>query len=89
MSEIDAHEVDRNLSDAATGPPPSAIIETRDEYLDFSKLPESKGIPSLLPILALAGLIAVAIIAGSVISVSGYGHYWPSDRTLRVPLAAK
>jgi hypothetical protein len=89
MADMDAEQIARDLRDEATGPPESAIIETRSEYLDFSKLPQSKGIPRLMPMLAVAALIGVMIVAGSVISVAGYGHYWPAEKTLRVPLGPK
>jgi hypothetical protein len=89
MAEMNAEQIAHELRDEATGPPESDIIETRSEYLDFSKLPQSKGIPTLMPVLAVIALIGVMIVAGSVISVAGYGHYWPAEKTLRVPLSGK
>jgi len=62
------------------------MIIRDDEYLDFSKVPESRGIPSALYRLAFLGLIVIFAIGAAVCLMSGYGHHWPSDTTLRVPL---
>jgi hypothetical protein len=62
------------------------MIERDDEYLDFSKVPESRGIPPSLYRVAAVGLAIIFAIGASVCLMSGYGHHWPSDTTLRVPL---
>jgi hypothetical protein len=62
------------------------MIIRDDEYLDFSKVPESRGIPALLYRVAFLGLLIIFAIGASVCLMSGYGHHWPSPTTLRVPL---
>ncbi|HVN69731.1 MAG TPA: hypothetical protein VMU38_08800 [Candidatus Binatia bacterium] len=62
------------------------MIVRDDEYLDFSKVPESRGIPSSLVRVALAGIVIIFIIGGAVVTMSGYGHRWPAMTTVRVPL---
>lgn len=57
-----------------------------DEYLDFSNVPESRGIPAALYRVVVVGLLVIFAIGGSVVLLSGYGHHWPSNATLRVPL---
>lgn len=62
------------------------MIIRDDEYLDFSKVPESRGIPSGLYRIAFLGLIVIFAIGAAVCLMSGYGHHWPSDTTLRTQL---
>jgi hypothetical protein len=62
------------------------MIVRDDEYLDFSKVPESAGIPKALYQVATLGLIVIFLIGASVCLMSGYGHRWPSNTTLRIPL---
>jgi hypothetical protein len=62
------------------------MIVRDDERLDFSKVPESRGIPVALYRVVFVGLLIIFAIGGSVCLLSGYGHHWPSDTTLRVPL---
>jgi hypothetical protein len=62
------------------------MIIRDDEYQDFSKVPESRGIPKSLYRIVIVGLIIIFAIGASVDLLSGYGHHWPSDTTVRVPL---
>ena len=62
------------------------MIIRDDEYLDFSKVPESRGIPASLYRIATIGLLAIFAIGAAVCLTSGYGHHWPAVTTLRVPL---
>jgi|HubBroStandDraft_2_1064218.scaffolds.fasta_scaffold247181_3 hypothetical protein len=62
------------------------MIERDDEYLDFSSVPESKGVPQGLYRVAIVGLIIIFAIGGAVCLMSGYGHHWPATTTERVPL---
>jgi hypothetical protein len=62
------------------------MILRDDEYLDFSKVPESRGVPTALYRVLVVGLVVIFAIGGSVVMLSGYGHHWPSNTTLRVPL---
>ncbi|MFZ0573527.1 MAG: hypothetical protein WA304_05835 [Candidatus Cybelea sp.] len=62
------------------------MIVSDDEYLDFKSVPESKGIPPSLVRVAAVGLVIIFLIGASVCLMSGFGHHWPADTTLRVPL---
>ena len=62
------------------------MIIRDDEYLDFSKVPESRGIPASLYRIVFLGLIAIFAVGAAVVLMSGYGHHWPSEKTLRIPL---
>ncbi|MBV8343599.1 MAG: hypothetical protein JO190_01225 [Candidatus Eremiobacteraeota bacterium] len=62
------------------------MIVRDDEYLDFSKVPESRGVPVALYRVLVVGLVVIFAIGGAVVMLSGYGHHWPSNTTLRVPL---
>lgn len=62
------------------------MIERDDEYLDFTSVPESKGVPQGLYRVAIMGLIMIFAIGGAVCLMSGYGHHWPSSTTERVQL---
>jgi hypothetical protein len=62
------------------------MIVDNKEYLDFNKVPQSKGIPSYLPAIAITGVIGIFLIGGFSAFLSGYGHLWPSAKTLRIDL---
>ncbi|HEY2476433.1 MAG TPA: hypothetical protein VGI19_16765 [Candidatus Cybelea sp.] len=62
------------------------MIVRDDEYMDFSKVPESRGIPPPLYRVAAVGLLIIFLIGAAVVLQSGYGHHWPAEKTLRVPL---
>lgn len=62
------------------------MIIRDDEYQDFGKVPESRGIPPALYRVVAIGLLVIFAIGASVVMMSGYGHHWPSDTTLRIPL---
>jgi hypothetical protein len=62
------------------------MIVRDDEYLDFSKVPESRGMPSALYRIVIIGLLLIFAIGASVVLESGYGHHWPANTTMRVQL---
>lgn len=62
------------------------MIVRDDEYLDFSKIPESRGVPTGLYRVVAIGLLMIFAIGGAVVLLSGYGHHWPATTTMRVPL---
>lgn len=62
------------------------MIVKDSEYLDFKTVPQSKGIPSGIFILALVGLVGIFIVGGFSAFMSGYGHTWPAEKTQRMPL---
>jgi hypothetical protein len=53
---------------------------------DERGVPISSGVPPLVTYVGIGGVILIFIIAGLVLAVSGYGHLWPSDRTLDLKL---
>ncbi|MBV8197523.1 MAG: hypothetical protein JO263_05285 [Candidatus Eremiobacteraeota bacterium] len=63
------------------------MIVRDDEYLDFSRVPETRGIPGGLYRVAAVGLLVIFAIGGAVCLLSGYGHHWPAMTTVRVPLS--
>lgn len=62
------------------------MIVDEHEYLDFSKVPESRGVPPFLYRVVAIGILVIFAIGASVVLMSGYGHHWPAETTLRVPL---
>ena len=77
------------------------MIVDEHDYLDFTKVPESKGIPTSVRLIASIGVLGVFIMGGLSIGMSGFGHCadatssascpntytaWPSEKTLRMPL---
>lgn len=62
------------------------MIVSDDEYQDFTKVPESRGIPPGLYRVAAIGLLIIFAIGAAVCLQSGFGHHWPSDTTERVQL---
>ncbi|MDQ2991832.1 MAG: hypothetical protein M3R30_03285 [Candidatus Eremiobacteraeota bacterium] len=53
---------------------------------DSRGVPISKGIPTLVQIAGLIGVVVIFIIGGSVLVTSGWGHMWPSQSVQRVDL---
>jgi hypothetical protein len=62
------------------------MIVPDSEYLDFSQVPKSAGIPSIIVWSGIIGLIAIFAIGGSVILNASSGHHWPATSTMRVDL---
>jgi len=63
------------------------VIVRDDEYLDFSKVPESKGVPPGIYRLVAVALVVIFAIGAAVCLMSGYGHPWPAITTERVNLS--
>jgi hypothetical protein len=55
--------------------------------LDARGVPKSRGIPQLVRILTVIGILVIFVIGGAVVALAGYGHHWPADTTLRLPLS--
>ncbi len=51
-------------------------------------IPVSGGIPPLVRIATLIGIVLVFIVLGLVVWQSYYGHVWPSQNSMKVPLPA-
>jgi hypothetical protein len=62
------------------------MIVRDDEYLDFSKVPESRGVPTFLYRVVALGILAIFAIGASVVLNGGYGHEWPSPTSQRTDL---
>jgi len=62
------------------------VIIHDSEYLDFSKVPESRGIPKMLYYVVTVGIIGIFAVGAGVVFNAGYGHHWPSLTTTRAPL---
>lgn len=79
------------------------MIVDEHEYLDFSRVPESQGIPGVVRVVVAIGVLGVFIMGGLSVGMSGFGHcsnpagasacsgtasvMWPSEKTMRMPLA--
>jgi hypothetical protein len=63
------------------------MIEHQD-YIDFSKVPESKGLGRGTLVLLITGVIMIFLIGGFSAFMSGYGHMWPSINTTRMNLGS-
>jgi hypothetical protein len=62
------------------------MIVPDSEYLDFSQVPESKGIPKSIIYSGIIGLAMIFAIGASVVLLSGDGHHWPASSSMRVDL---
>jgi hypothetical protein len=62
------------------------VIVDNSEYLDFSKVPESRGIPKFLYVIVAIGVIGIFAVGADVVFNASYGHHWPSNTTERTPL---
>jgi hypothetical protein len=56
--------------------------------VDERGVPQTRGIPVAVRIAATIGILSIFGIGGAVIAFSGYGHAWPSQKTLRLPLTS-
>jgi hypothetical protein len=62
------------------------MIVRDDEFMDFSKVPESRGVPRMVYYVAILGIIGIFAVGGASVMSSGWAHHWPSNSTLRVNL---
>ncbi|MBD5604353.1 MAG: hypothetical protein IAI48_04595 [Candidatus Eremiobacteraeota bacterium] len=53
---------------------------------DERGVPISSGIPPIVIISAIIGLIMIATIVTLVFSNSAFGHAWPSEQSTKLPL---
>ena len=56
------------------------------EYIDFSTVPQSKGVSRQTIVLTIIGLVMIFIMGGLVIGFASWGHVWPSERSQRIDL---
>jgi hypothetical protein len=57
------------------------------DHTDNRGVPVSRGIPTVVRIAVIIGSIAIFVMGYVTIINAGYGHHWPSTKTLRVPLS--
>jgi hypothetical protein len=62
------------------------IAGDREFHPEFGEVPKSKGVPRSLTIAVSIGIVMIFLIGAGVILNSGYGHHWPWNSTLTVPL---
>ena len=55
--------------------------------LDSRGVPVSRGVPMLVRIATIIGILCIFGVGASVIALGGYGHWWPATKSLRVPLS--
>lgn len=53
---------------------------------DERGVPTSRGIPRAVIIAAAIGILAIFAVGAYTIAMSGYGHVWPWQQSLRIPL---
>jgi hypothetical protein len=58
------------------------------EAVDFTYVPESKGIGRGTTVILVIGLLMIFTMGGLSAFLSGWGHMWPSNTTLRDPLGS-
>ena len=63
------------------------MIEHQDT-IDFSTVPESKGISNTTLFIVFTGIVMIFIVGGLSIYFANSGHLWPSTHTERMPLGS-
>lgn len=61
------------------------IVEHQNT-VDFSHVPQSKGLNTFTKIILVTGVLGIFAIGGFSAFLSGYGHRWPANTALREPL---
>ena len=56
------------------------------DVVDYRNIPISTGIPPVIYISALVGLVMIAAFVAMVFATSSSNHRWPSSSTLTEPL---
>lgn len=54
---------------------------------DERGVPVSRGVPLVVRIATVIGILCIFGVGASVIMLSGSGHWWPDQKALRVPLS--
>ncbi|HET9029076.1 MAG TPA: hypothetical protein VFN49_02790 [Candidatus Aquilonibacter sp.] len=62
------------------------MIVGDSEYLDFSKVPQSRGIGKSALVTMVIGLIGIFVMGFLSVIMSGFGHMWPSQKSMRADL---
>lgn len=53
---------------------------------DERGVPTSRGVPHVVLIAVVVGILAIFGVGAYTIYMSGYGHVWPSMQAARIPL---
>jgi len=61
------------------------MIEHQDA-VDFTYVPQSKGLGRGTIVVLVIGLLMIFAMGGLSAFLSGYGHQWPSTHTMRMNL---
>ncbi len=64
------------------------MIVHDSEYVDFSKIPQSRGIGKEMFWVLAIGLLGIFAMGFLSAIFSGYGHLWPAQKTLRMDLGS-
>ncbi len=56
------------------------------DMTDRRGVPVSRGVPKLVQVSALIGLLLIFAIGAFTILIASYGHMWPASHTLRMRL---
>ena len=58
-----------------------------DYTTDPQAIPASAGVPPIVVVSALAGIVLIGVILALVFTNSSYGHAWPSTSSLTLNLS--
>ena len=64
------------------------MISHESERLDFTAVPESKGIKRPSFIILAIGLLGIFMMGGLSIFWAGYNHKWPAATSMRMDLGS-
>lgn len=56
------------------------------DQLDERGVPVSKGVPTVVHVAVVIGILLIFAIGAFVIAEASFGHVWPSLKSLRIPL---
>ncbi len=62
------------------------MIVHDSEYIDFNTVPKSRGIGREALVALALGLVGIFAMGFLSCFLSGFGHLWPSQKTLRADL---
>ncbi len=62
------------------------MILHESERLDFSKVPQSQGVPKRAYVVLVVGLLMIFFMGGYSAFSSGWQHNWPWEKNLRYDL---
>lgn len=55
--------------------------------VDERGVPTSRGVPMAVRIATIIGILCIFGVGAAVLKLAGYGHHWPEQKALRVPLS--